>query len=178
MAKYIIDTETGICVPYNEVIPDRTGENLYKLFKQFEGAKEYEGIVAQIQKWYYGSLVKASWCATAVSYFMDQLGIPLKAENVNILRLKCKNLAVLHKTGKFYDRTGNGLPDTIRRGDILFWLWSGDQMTNTSSKHVGVCAADKVAIQSAVVPCIGGNQDNKICVKNYDTRKLYAVYRP
>ena len=177
MVKYIIDIEAGICVPYNEVIPDRTGENLYKLFKQFEGAKEYEGIVAQIQKWYYGSLVKASWCATAVSYFMDQLGIPLKAENVNILRLKCKNLAELHKTGKYYDRTGNGLPDTIRRGDILFWLWSGDQMTNTSSKHVGVCAAD-TSINSAVVPCIGGNQDNMICVKNYDTRKLYAVYRP
>ena len=76
MAKYIIDTETGICEPYNELMPDRRGENLYKLFKQFEGTKEYDGIVAQIQKWYYGSLIKASWCATAVSYFMDQLGVP------------------------------------------------------------------------------------------------------
>lgn len=177
MAKYIIDTETGICEPYHEEIPETKGEKLYKLFKQFEGTKEYDGIVAQIQKWYYGSLVKASWCATAVSYFMDQLGVPLKAENVNVLRLKCKNLSAIHKTGKFYDRTGNGLPGTIRRGDILFWLWSGNQMTNTSSKHVGVCAAD-TSIDSAVVPCIGGNQDDKICVKNYDTHKLYAVYRP
>lgn len=177
MAKYIIDTETGICEPYHEEIPETKGEKLFKLFKQFEGTKEYDGIVAQIQKWYYGSLVKASWCATAVSYFADQLGLPIKAENVNIMRWKCETLAG-GGTGKYWDRRTTGLPDVIHKGDILFWLWSGDTMTNTSSKHVGVCAADKVAIQSAVVPCIGGNQDDKICVKNYDTRKLYAVYHP
>ena len=177
MAKYIIDTETGICEPYNEDVPETKGEKLYKLFKQFEGTKEYDGIVAQIQEWYYGSLVKASWCATAVSYFMDQLGIPAKAENVNDLRIKCANLTSNGK-GYYWCRNELGLPSIIKKGDILFWLWSGDTMTNASSKHVGVCAAEKVAIQSAVVPCIGGNQDNKICIKNYDTRKLYAVYRP
>ena len=176
MAKYIIDTETGICEPYNEDVPETKGEKLYKLFKQFEGTKEYDGIVAQIQKWYYGSLVKASWCATAISYFADQLGIPIKAENVNILRWKCETLSA-NGTGKYYDRRTTGLPDVIHKGDILFWLWSGDQMTNSSSKHVGVCAAT-TSIDSAVVSCIGGNQDNKICVKNYDTRKLYAVYHP
>ena len=176
MAKYIIDTETGICEPYDDEIPETKGEKLYKLFKQFEGTKEYDGIVAQIQQWYYGSLVKTPWCATALSYFMDQLGVSLKAENVNDLRLKCKNLAEIHKTGKYYDRTGNGLPNTIRRGDILFWLWSGDRMTNLSSKHVGVCA-NNTNIDSIVVPCIGGNQDDKICVRHYDTRRLYAVYR-
>lgn len=177
MAKYIIDTETGICEPYHEDVPETKGEKLYKLFKQFEGTKEYDGIVAQIQKWYYGSLVKSSWCATAVSYFMDQIGIPVKAENVNEMRVKCYKLASIG-TGQYWSRTTSGLPATLRRGDILFWLWSGDGMSNTSSKHVGVCAAEKVTIQSAIVPCIGGNQDNKICVKNYDTRKLYAVYRP
>lgn len=176
MAKYIIDTETGICEPYHEEIPEAKGEKLYKLFKQFEGTKEYDGIVAQIQKWYYGSLVKASWCATAVSYFASQLGIPIKAENVNVLKTACDILAK-GGIGKYYDRRTTGLPEFIYKGDILFWLWSGDQMTNTSSKHVGVCAAD-TSIYSTVVPCIGGNQDNKICVKNYDTRKLYAVYRP
>lgn len=176
MAKYIIDTETGICEPYHEEIPETKGEKLYKLFKQFEGTKEYNGIVAQIQKWYYGSLVKASWCATAVSYFASQLGIPIKAENVNVLKTACDILAK-GGIGKYYERRTSGLPTTIHKGDILFWLWSGDIMTNTSSKHVGVCAAD-TSIQSAVVPCIGGNQDNSICVKNYDTRKLYAVYRP
>lgn len=175
MAKYIIDTETGICEPYSEDVPETKGEKLYKLFRQFEGTKEYDGIVAQIQKWYYGSLVKASWCATAVSYFASQLGIPIKAENVNVLKTACDILAK-GGIGKYYDRTA-GLPEVIHKGDILFWLWSGDIMTNTSSKHVGVCAAD-TSIQSAVVPCIGGNQDNSICVKNYDTRKLYAVYRP
>ena len=176
MAKYIIDTETCICEPYHEEIPETKGEKLYKLFKQFEGTKEYDGIVAQIQKWYYGSLVKASWCATAVSYFASQLGIPIKAENVNVLKTACDILAK-GGIGKYYERRTSGLPTTIHKGDILFWLWSGDIMTNTSSKHVGVCAAD-TSIQSAVVPCIGGNQDNSICVKNYDTRKLYAVYRP
>lgn len=177
MAKYIIDTDTGICEPYNEEILETKGEKLYKLFKQFEGTEEYVGVVAQIQHWYYGCLVKASWCATAVSYFLNQLNIAVKSENVNDLRIKCKNQALIHKKGKYYDHTGNGLPDTLKRGDVLFWLWSGDQMTNTASKHVGVCAAD-TSILSAVVPCIGGNQDNKICTKNYDTYKLYAVYRP
>jgi hypothetical protein len=177
MAKYIIDTETGICEPYNENVPETKGEKLYKLFKQFEGTKEYDGIVAQIQRWYYGSLVEDSWCATAVSYFASQLGIPIKAENVNVLKTACDILAK-GGIGKYWDRRTTGLPSVIHKGDILFWLWSGDTMTNTSSKHVGVCAAEKVSIQSAVVPCIGGNQDDKICVKNYDTRKLYAVYRP
>lgn len=177
MAKYIIDTETGICEPYNEDVPETKGEKLYKLFKQFEGTKEYDGIIAQIQRWYYGSPVRAPWCATAVSYFLVQLGIPASSENVNDLRIKCKNLAA-NDVGTYWGRDEVGLPSVIKKGDILFWLWSGDTMTNTSSKHVGVCAADKVAIQSAVVPCIGGNQDDKICVKNYDTRKLYAVYRP
>ena len=176
MAKYIIDTETGICKRYHEDASETKGEKLYKLFKQFEGAKEYDGIVAQIQKWYYGSLVKTSWCATAVSYFASHLGIPIKSENVNVLRCECERLASIG-TGKFYDRRTTGLPAVIHKGDILFWLWSGDTMTNTSSKHVGVCAADKVWVQAAVVPCIGGNQDDKICIKNYDTRKLYAVYR-
>lgn len=176
MVKYIIDMETRICEPYNEGEPETKGEKLYKLFKRFEGTKEYDGIVAQIQKWYYGSLVKAPWCATAVSYFMDQLGAPLKAENVHVLRCECERLAS-NGTGKYYNRRTTGLPDVICKGDILFWLWHGDVMTSTSSKHVGVCAAD-TSIDSAVIPCIGGNQDNRICVKNYDTRKLYAVYRP
>ena len=39
MAKYIIDTETGICEPYNEDVPETKGEKLCKLFKQFEGTK-------------------------------------------------------------------------------------------------------------------------------------------
>lgn len=177
MAKYIIDTDTGICKLYNEETPETNGERIYKLFKQFEGEKEYKGVVAQIQKWYYGSLVKAPWCATAVSYFANKIGLPIKAENVNDLRIRCKHLSDISKMGKYYGRTDNGLPDTINRGDILFWLWQGDHMLNTSNKHVGICAA-KTSIQSAVVPCIGGNQDNKICIKNYDTRKLYAVYRP
>lgn len=176
MAKYIIDTVTGTCDPYIENMHETNGEKLYRLFKQHEGAKEYEGIVNKIQTWYYGSLVKAPWCATAVSYFMNQIGVKIKSENVNILRLDCKKFAEINKVGSFYDRTGNGLPNTIKRGDILFWLWSGDKMTNTSSKHVGVCAED-TSKDSSVIPCIGGNQDNRICIKNYDTRKLYAVYR-
>lgn len=175
MPKYIIDTDTGICKPYPGGAENK-GAKLYDLFKQFEGVKEYEGIVAQIQKWYYGSVVKASWCATAISYFADQLGIKLKAENVNVLRTQCKILADCG-TGQYYDRRTTGLPATLERGDILFWLWQGNTMENTSSKHVGVCAAEKVAIQSAIVPCIGGNQDDKICVKNYSTKYLYAIYR-
>lgn len=169
MGKYIIDTDTGICTPYTDT--ETTGEKLFNLFKSFEGVKEYDGIVATIQKWYYGDLVKSAWCATAVSYFAHRLGLSLKAENVNLLREQCKAL----KTGSYFSK-GN-FPSTIKKGDILFWLWDGKSMTNTSKKHVGVCAAD-TASTAETCPCIGGNQSDSICTAYYDLAKLFAIYRP
>lgn len=169
MAKYLIDTDTGTCTPYNGGAS--IGKRILDLFRAYEGAVEYDGIVAEIQKWYYGSLVRASWCATSVSYFAQKSGLTLKAENVKALLDQCKILSDTG-TGKLYTKAE--IPAEIKAGDILFWLWSGSVMETTSSKHVGVAASDT---SSAAIPCIGGNQSDSICTKTYSRDKLYAVYR-
>lgn len=174
MSKYVIDTDSMTISPYEDSEKESsTGERLYNLLSAHTGAKEYEGIVADIQKWYYGKLVKASWCATALSFFANKVGLALHAENVNVLRIQCRQLANTG-IGIYYDK--DTIPNTIQKGDILFWLWDGSTMSNTSSKHVGVCAA--TTKNDTAILCIGGNQDDKICSKFYDNKKLYAVYRP
>ena len=80
----------------------------------------------------------------------------------------CKDSGI----GTFYDK--DNLPDTIERGDILFWLWKGDTMTAASSKHCGFCT---ISTEGGKIACIGGNQSDKICTKNYDRKYLYAILR-
>lgn len=67
---------------------------LADIISNYIGTKEYDGIVATIQKWYYGELVKTSWCATAISYFSNQIGvleqIGGKNENVYNMMLSCQ----------------------------------------------------------------------------------------
>ena len=170
--KYIIDTENGTCTPYKGV-SSSIGKQILTQFELNYGVKEYNGIVADIQKWYYGSLVKASWCATSLSYFAQKCGLKLKAENVKTLLDQCKILSDTG-TGRLY-KYGE-IPDKIESGDILFWLWGGASgtMTTGSSKHVGVAAKDTTG---SLIPCIGGNQSDSICEHNYERRNLYAVYR-
>lgn len=144
---------------------------LADMFEPYIGVTEWNGIVRTIQEWYYGGLVKASWCATSVSYFANQMGILMqlggKNENVNQMRLSCAGSGY----GTYFDNP----PSQLRRGDILFWLWSGSVMSNSSNKHVGVCYDDTT---DTIIPCIGGNQSDMICVQNYRRSALYAVFRP
>lgn len=172
MAKYIIDTEAGTVVPMTADRGESVGCKIAAGFEVNEGVKEYDGIVATIQTWFYGHLVKASWCATSMSYMMQAAGLAgVREENVNLLRIACKTKA-LAGNGVFYDKAK--LPAEIRRGDVCFWLFDGSTMTNTSKKHVNVCTDDT---DGQTIWCIGGNQDNKICVKPYKRSQLYAVYR-
>lgn len=146
-------------------------ERLFAEMKKLEGARQWDTAVGMIQRWYYGCYVKAAWCATTVSYAGAAIGLP-KHENVYSLMMKCKERAD-RGDGKFFKYHG----EELTRGDVLFWLWSGTRMTIGSSKHVGVCASDTPA-DASTIPCIGGNQSNSICTKNYEAHKLYAVYRP
>lgn len=145
-------------------------------FDMHKGVTEYNGIVADIQKWYYGSLVKDSWCATSISYFANQMGIlsDIGGKNENVFHMcnACRDKG----GGVFFDK--NSLPFTVKRGDILFYLWKGSVMGVTSSKHVGICHQDCALTTGGMVPTIGGNQSDSICVRNYDNKFLYAVYRP
>lgn len=168
MAKYIIDTERGTCVPYSA--PTSKKEQMIAILEAHRGETEYNGLCGVIQRWYYGSLVKTAWCATTVSYLLNQVGITShKADNVNNLRVSLKSD---HYNGTYYE--GKDIPALIKRGDILFWLWNGDTMTNGSSKHVGLAAHDS---NGSSIYCIGGNQKDKICTLSYNRKNLYAIYR-
>lgn len=168
MSKYIIDTETGTCQPYGTPI----ALNIVDFLTRYKGAKEYDGVVATIQKWYYGSLVKAPWCATCMSWVFNQLGIPVdKAENVYTLMRNCQ-YAATQGHGTFYGRSE--LPE-LEKGDVCFLLFTGTTMTTTSKKHVTAFIARPSAER---IRCIGGNQSDKIQVTDYASSTLYAVYRP
>lgn len=169
MSKYIVDTEFGTCTPYAATNP----QNAADFLAQYEGVKEYEGVVAEIQKWYYGSLVKAAWCATCMSWAFHKLSIPVdKSENVYQLMRNCQ-YAATQGHGAFYSKSN--LPTKLQRGDICFLLFSSSPMTTTSSKHVTAFWQDA---ESNMIQCIGGNQNDSICRKTYNKDSLYAVYRP
>jgi hypothetical protein len=168
MSKYIIDTEAGTCQPYDELFKP----NIADFLAQYEGATEYDGVVTAIQKWYYGSLVKAPWCATCMSWAFNKLGIPVdQAENVYTLMRNCQ-YAATQGHGTFYGRSE--LPE-LEKGDVCFLLFTGTTMTTTSKKHVTAFIARPSAER---IRCIGGNQSDKIQVTDYASSTLYAVYRP
>lgn len=177
MAKYIIDTDTMSIIPYMDTTSQATSVTLADLMADHRGETEYDGIVKTIQEWYYGSLVKSAWCATAISYFADQLGILSqlggKNENVKKMMDACHLQQVKTRVGQFFVKTA--IPHKILKGDILFWLWDGSVMSTSSSKHVGVAEYNSTG---NTVYCIGGNQKDKICTLEYDRKYLYAVYRP
>lgn len=167
MSRYIIDTDNGTCVPY--VSPT----NATDFLSQYEGTKEYEGVVADIQKWYYGSLVKAAWCATCMSWVFNKLGIPVtKSENVYNLMRNCQ-YAATQGHGEFFTKIR--VPSKLQKGDIVFLLFEGSMMTTTSKKHVTAYVG---VGHDGNYQCIGGNQSDRIQVSSYDPRKIYAVYRP
>ena len=152
------------------------GERIFDGFDANRGVVEYNGIVATIQKWFYDTqtVVKESWCATALCYFANLAGcldaIGGKNDNVYAMMEACKKAAAAGK-GTFYDKAH--LPERIPQYAVLFWLWSGSTMTPTSSKHVGMA---EYASSGDQIYCIGGNQSNKICTKSYPREDLYAIY--
>lgn len=140
---------------------------------KYRGTYEYTGIVAEIQKWYYGKLVKSSWCATTISYFADKLGIlsQLGGKNNNVynMMIACQKASPKN----FY--TKDNLPSKILKDDILFMLWNGDTMTVNSSKHVTVAEYNSTG---DTIFCIGGNQKDKVCTLKYERKYVYALFRP
>ena len=150
--KYIIDTETMKVTPYEEnnktTAPGKSrGVQMVEQLEKWKGAHEWDNIVSGIQNWYYGYMSKTSWCATTISFLLTAVGIPTRRENVKSLYDFGKKSGV----GRFY--TKNELPKAIKRGDILFFLWAGDTMTETSSKHATMCEEDS---DGETILCLGG----------------------
>lgn len=143
---------------------------LIEEFSLYIGTHEYNGIVAVIQNWFYGKLVKDKWCATAMSFFaarcgiLDQLGG--KNEGVWEMYNACK---VAHKGGRFYDY--GFLPEVIPDGAVCFFLKSG-------YSHVTVCYSSRTYNKTNYLACLGGNQEDSICVKNYPMKALQAIFVP
>lgn len=170
MPKYIIDTDAGTVVPYTD--SNSIGERMVTILQAHRGDVEYTGFCKTVQEWFYGTLVESAWCATAISYLAAQTGLLTRDEgneNVFWLMETCRDLD--GKKGTFYSTP----PQSIQKGDILFWLWEGDKMTPYSKKHVGLAEYDSSA---DTIYCIGGNQKNKVCTLKYDRKYLYAVFRP
>ena len=172
--KYIIDTDTMKITQYEDVPSDKSknpGPRAIQMVSQLEkwkGAHEWDSIVSGIQTWFYGYVPKTSWCATTMSFLLTAVNIPTKRENVKKLLDRGINSGV----GRVYAK--NDLPKIIKRGDILFFLWNGDTMTETSSKHVTMCEEDT---DGEMILCIGGNQSDGINPARYDRKYLYSVWR-
>ena len=143
---------------------------LIEAFARYIGTKEYNGIVAEIQKWYYGYVSKTAWCATSMSYFANECGIldQLGGKNEGVYEMyqACKGK---HRLGLFYDYTA--IPSTIPEGAVLFFLRNG-------ASHVTVSAEKKKYDKVAYIMCLGGNQNDSICVKAYYMGNLQAVFVP
>lgn len=150
-----------------------TNKTLADLFEAHLGATEYQGIVSTIQKWYYGSVIKASWCATSVSYFLSRMGLLKytlgeKQENVKLLY----NALIKTGTAKKISKD-----EALKRGDILIYKWDKGEFTTTCSKHVSVCY-ENTPKTSKMIKSIGGNQNDSINVSSYSRDYLVCAFRP
>lgn len=175
--KYIINTDTMQITPYEEKKTDATTPGLRALqmvtqLETWKGAHEWDGIVSGIQTWFYGYVSKTSWCATTMSFLLTAVGIPVRRENVKDLY----DFGEKSGVGRFYTWSDvrARIPKTIKRGDILFFLWDGDKMETTSRKHVTMCEQDT---DGEAILCIGGNQSDGINPARYDRKHLYGVWR-
>ena len=153
------------------------------LFEQYIGTKEYNGIVATIQKWFYGckEVVHAPWCSTSMSYMLNELGlldkIGKRQDNVYRLMKECES-AAKRGVGTFYYRSNIPTNMNILRGTIVFILNSDPPMTFESSKHVTSVYENLKWKGSGNWKGLGGNQSDMIRVSQYVQAKIYAIYIP
>ena len=151
-------------------------------FEQYKGTKEYDGIVATIQRWYYGDLVKASWCATSMSYFANQLGIldqlGGKNENVYSMMRACEKTHERTGRGQFFYKKDIPADYVIPRGAVIFLLYSSAPMTTGSQKHVTSCHGITKWKGTGSIKCLGGNQSDAIRITSYSQENIYAIFVP
>ena len=140
-------------------------------FEQYIGTVEYNGIIAEIQKWFYGFVSHTAWCATSTSYFADKAGVldQLGGKNEGVYEMM-KDCEVAHATGrvkgKFYGY-GN-FPEIIPKGAVIFFQRLG-------LSHVAHCYEPIKYSKLGWIQCIGGNQNDSICVKRYSMAAIQAI---
>lgn len=178
LAPYVLDMLHLINALLKK-IPDPVEEQpeglltLADVMERYNGTREYDGVVAICQKWYYGRVYKAPWCATFLSWCLAQMGLlaitlDTKLENVYNCWNKLMNKV---REGKVTLITS---PSKTQRGDIVVFNW--DESFNTvSSKHIAVATGN---FNGSQIEVIGGNQDDMICCKFYSIDKMINVFRP
>jgi hypothetical protein len=137
-------------------------------FLEYLGAKEYTGIVQVIQEWYYGRFVKASWCATSLSYFADACGLSKQiGKHENVDRMK-EYMAKNNKIKMSLAYKGNYIPKT---GDVVFF---SDKHTYNDCTHVGAV----LAVDNNMVTWIAGNTSDSIAIRetNMKTDKYLVCF--
>lgn len=140
---------------------DTNKSDMADLFKAHEGTKEYTGIVETIQRWYYGRLVKAAWCATSLSYFAEKAGVADqtgKHENVDRMKDYMRSRDMLDCTKNYGG--GHYKP---KKGDVVFM---SSKHTFADCTHVGVVSS--VNNTSGDLWVISGNCDDAIKTKHYN----------
>lgn len=146
-------------------------KTLIEAFSEYIGVREYDGIVAVIQKWYWGRLVKEAWCATSLSYFANECGIldQLGGKNAGVWEMMNACKARHESDGRFVFWKDL---DEIQTGDVIF-------MQRNGASHVTIATINiKYASCEKTIPCLGGNQNDMICIKEYAMNKITAIYRP
>lgn len=139
------------------------------VFERYKGTKEYDGVVAVIQKWYYGSMVKAAWCATSMSWALAQLGLLKKT-----LGKKQENVYLMEKALESAGCQEIEEADEAKRGDILILNFSST-WNSTASKHVTAFTGQR---EGDLLYCIGGNQSDSIKVTGYNRKSVRSIWRP
>jgi hypothetical protein len=140
-------------------------KNLADEFLKYAGAKEYTGIVEEIQKWYYGSLVKDSWCATSLSYFANVCGLSEQiGKHENVDRMK----EYMAKKGKIRMAQAYGGSYIPKKGDVVFFSTKNDYNDCT---HVGTVTN----VTNGKVKWIAGNTSDSIMQRVHSLDDKYVV---
>lgn len=129
------------------------------------GTPEYTGIVAEIQTWYYGSLVKAAWCATCASYILT-----------NVYHYKCHYENVYH-LNSWAAKNLTPIPDlqSAKENDLVIIDYA-QTFGVTSKKHCTFFTGSRD--MNGNLMCLGGNQSDSIRISAYPPSHIHAVYRP
>lgn len=158
--KIDIDSDLKtISVDGVQIYPNILCQTMADLFEQHLGVTEYNGIVIDIQTWYYGRLVKAAWCATSVSYFADKAKVSNqvgKHENCDRMKDFMSAKGKLHKV-KRYGGDGKYIP---KRGDVVFM---SSKNTYNDITHVGVVSS----ISGNELKVVSGNMKDMIRIDTY-----------
>lgn len=180
--KFYLDILTSrACIEDIDLFPSESNPSVTRpkrpitvtdVFEHYNGEHEYEGIIARIQTWYYGKVLKTPWCATSMCWAIAQIGllqytIQKSTENVYILKERLDKAVYEGKAWVVSDK------NSLERGDIIIFNWSG-RFSTTSSKHVSSFVR---LLSDGSLVCIGGNQQNAIRECSYSWDKVVCAYR-